>query len=151
MCTRFFIVIFLYSCLNYGQSPPFNNTLEQFQGRLAGVQIISNGAPNAEPRILVRGYSTWNNNDPLYVIDGVQTQDLRVFNSINPKDIHSVSVIKDASAAIYGSRGANGVIVVTTKQGLTTQKKYKKSPLNKKKRQRQKNLKKKHINPKNPN
>ena len=93
------------------------NSAEALQGRVAGVQVISSGAPGAAPVIRIRGYSTTNNNDPLYVIDGVQTTDPNVMRDINPNDIENISVLKDGSAAIYGARASNGVIVVTTKKG----------------------------------
>ena len=93
------------------------NSAEALQGRVAGVQVISSGAPGAAPIVRVRGYSTTNNNDPLYVIDGIQTTDPNVMRDINPRDIENISVLKDGSAAIYGARASNGVIVVTTKTG----------------------------------
>jgi TonB-linked SusC/RagA family outer membrane protein len=96
-------------------SQPVVNVGQALQGRVAGVTVVNNGAPGAAPIIRVRGVSTVNNADPLYVIDGFPTGDL---NSINPKDIESLEVLKDASAAaIYGSRAANGVILITTKKG----------------------------------
>ena len=93
------------------------NSAEALQGRVAGVQVISGGAPGAAPIVRVRGYSTTNDNNPLYVIDGIQTTDPNVMRDINPKDIENISVLKDGSAAIYGARASNGVIVVTTKKG----------------------------------
>ena len=85
------------------------------QGRAAGVTVTNTGAPGANPIVRIRGIGTVGNNDPLYVIDGMPAGGL---NSINPNDIESISILKDAStAAIYGSRGANGVIMVTTKKG----------------------------------
>jgi TonB-linked SusC/RagA family outer membrane protein len=93
------------------------NSAEALQGRVAGVQVISGGAPGAAPIVRVRGYSTTNDNNPLYVIDGIQTTDANVMRDINPKDIENISVLKDGSAAIYGARASNGVIVVTTKKG----------------------------------
>jgi len=93
------------------------NAAEALQGRVAGVQVITSGSPGAAPVIRIRGYSTTNNNDPLYVIDGVQTTDPNVMRDINPNDIENISVLKDGSAAIYGARASNGVIVVTTKKG----------------------------------
>ena len=93
------------------------NSAEALQGRVAGVQVISGGAPGAAPIVRVRGYSTTNDNNPLYVIDGIQTTDSNVMRDINPKDIENISVLKDGSAAIYGARASNGVIVVTTKKG----------------------------------
>jgi TonB-dependent SusC/RagA subfamily outer membrane receptor len=93
------------------------NSAEALQGRVAGVQVISGGAPGAAPIVRVRGYSTTNDNDPLYVVDGVQTTDANVLRDINPNDIENISVLKDGAAAIYGARASNGVIVVTTKTG----------------------------------
>lgn len=88
---------------------------EVLQGQLAGVQVMSDGgAPGSEATILVRGISTVNNNDPLYVVDGTPLGDIEF---LNPKDIESVQVLKDASAsAIYGSKASNGVIIITTKR-----------------------------------
>ena len=87
------------------------------QGRAAGVQVVQNSArPGGAATIRIRGSGSVNaSNDPLYVIDGFPTTGL---NSINPSDIESIDVLKDASAtAIYGSRGSNGVVLVTTKRG----------------------------------
>jgi TonB-linked SusC/RagA family outer membrane protein len=85
------------------------------QGRAAGVTITNRGAPGTNPTVRIRGVGTVGNTDPLYVIDGVPAGGL---NAINPNDIESIEVLKDAaSAAIYGSRAANGVILVTTKKG----------------------------------
>jgi TonB-linked SusC/RagA family outer membrane protein len=94
-----------------------SNAAEALQGRVSGVQVSSGGAPGAAPVIRVRGYSTTNSNDPLYIIDGLQTTDANVLRDINPRDIENISVLKDGSAAIYGARASNGVIVVTTKKG----------------------------------
>lgn len=87
-------------------------------GRVAGVNITTSGAPGSGSQIRIRGGSSLNaSNDPLIVIDGLPIQGVDL-NSINPNDIDSFSVLKDASAtAIYGSRGANGVIIITTKKG----------------------------------
>ena len=94
---------------------PVVNIGQALQGRVAGVTVVNNGAPGSAPIVRVRGVGTVNNANPLYVIDGFPTGDL---NSINPKDIESLEVLKDASAAaIYGSRAANGVILITTKRG----------------------------------
>ena len=94
------------------------NMLSSMQGKLAGVTITDDAAPGGgSSTIHVRGMSTVNpNNSPLYIIDGVaSTENL---NSLNPADIESIQVLKDASSAsIYGSRAANGVIIITTKQG----------------------------------
>lgn len=87
-------------------------------GRVAGVNITTSGAPGSGSQIRIRGGSSLNaSNDPLVVIDGLPLSGVDL-NSINPNDIDSFSVLKDASAtAIYGSRGANGVIIITTKKG----------------------------------
>ncbi|CAG4990088.1 TonB-dependent receptor P26 [Dyadobacter sp. CECT 9275] len=85
------------------------------QGQAAGVTVISSGQPGSEPQIRIRGINTFGNNTPLYVIDGVPTQNS---TNLNPNDIASIQVLKDAGAAsIYGSRASNGVIIVTTKRG----------------------------------
>jgi TonB-linked SusC/RagA family outer membrane protein len=97
---------------------PLTSAAEALNGRLAGVTATtSEGSPDANVRIRVRGgISITQNNDPLYVVDGVQMEN--ALNVIAPQDIQSVDVLKDAAAtAIYGARGANGVIVITTKSG----------------------------------
>ncbi len=93
-----------------------NTVQKSLQGRVAGVQIESSGGdPGSGVRILVRGAGSLNNNSPLYIVDGVQVGDI---NNLNPSDIASLDILKDASAAaIYGSRAANGVVLVTTKSG----------------------------------
>lgn len=93
------------------------NVLESMQGKLAGVQIVSDAAPGSgSTSIRVRGMSSVNSNNPLYVIDGMPTTEN--LNSLNPADIESIQVLKDASSAsIYGSRASNGVIIITTKKG----------------------------------
>ncbi|GAB3994218.1 TonB-dependent receptor [Spirosoma daeguense] len=97
---------------------PVRGPLEALQGRVAGVQIVQNsGSPGAAPNVRIRGVTSLNaGNDPLYIVDGVPiTGDISV---VNPNDIASMEVLKDASAtAIYGARGANGIIIVTTKRG----------------------------------
>ena len=93
------------------------NAADALQGRVAGVQVTSGGGPGAAPVVRIRGYSTTNDNSPLYVIDGIQTTDPNVMRDINPRDIENISVLKDGTAAIYGARASNGVIVVTTKKG----------------------------------
>jgi TonB-linked SusC/RagA family outer membrane protein len=88
---------------------------QALQGRAAGVTVIANGAPGFESTIRVRGISTVNDANPLFVVDGVISTSI---SSISPSDIESIEVLKDAStAAIYGSLGSNGVIIVTTKKG----------------------------------
>lgn len=97
---------------------PINSAAEALAGRLAGVQVTANeGAPGSDVRILVRGGgSITQSNSPLYIVDGVQVED--GLSSLSPTDIESVEVLKDASeTAIYGARGANGVVVITTKGG----------------------------------
>jgi TonB-dependent SusC/RagA subfamily outer membrane receptor len=100
---------------------PVSTAGEALAGLAAGVQIQSDqGAkPGAAPTVRVRGVSSLSSsNDPLYVVDGYPLQNPANFNLINPSDIESIEVLKDAaSAAIYGSRAANGVVLVTTKRG----------------------------------
>lgn len=92
------------------------NALYSLQGKANGVQITGGGGPGATPRVIIRGVSTINGSDPLYVVDGVPIG--TNINFLNQNDIESIEVLKDASAAaIYGTRGANGVIMVTTKRG----------------------------------
>lgn len=93
------------------------NVLNSLQGKVAGVQISTDAAPGGGgTKIRVRGMSTMNGNDPLYIIDGVPTTEN--LNSLSSSDIESIQVLKDASSAsIYGSRAANGVIIITTKKG----------------------------------
>lgn len=97
---------------------PGNDPTQALAGRMAGVQIVqSDGQPGAVPTIKVRGgMSITQDNSPLYIIDGVPNED--GLSNVNPNDIESIDVLKDASAtAIYGSRGANGVVLITTKSG----------------------------------
>ncbi len=114
-----------------------NSLMNSLQGKIAGVSITSNsGAPGASTKVIIRGFSSiTGNNEPLYVVDGVpvnntrntlyadnndvsRTQDFgNRANDINPDDIESVTILKGAAAALYGSRAANGVIMITTKQG----------------------------------
>jgi TonB-dependent starch-binding outer membrane protein SusC len=90
---------------------------QNLAGRAAGVTISTSGSPGDATNVRVRGISSFTSNDPLYVIDGVPVQD-QYQNTINPDDIESIQVLKDAStASIYGSRASNGVIVITTKKG----------------------------------
>ena len=98
------------------QEKPVANIGEALQGRAAGVQIVNSGTPGSNVSIRVRGLGSINNSDPLLVIDGVPT-DIPL-NVLNQNDVETVDVLKDASAtAIYGSRGANGVVLITTKKG----------------------------------
>jgi TonB-linked SusC/RagA family outer membrane protein len=95
---------------------PAINPMQSLQGKIPGVQIASNsGAPGAGTYVRIRGIGTFNDSSPIYVVDGVILQNIDFLNSA---DIASMEVLKDASAtAIYGSRGANGVIMITTKMG----------------------------------
>jgi len=94
-----------------------SNFADQLQGKVAGVQIATSGEPGSFQYVRVRGIGSINNNEPLYVIDGVPVQNETNMNFLNPNDIESMQVLKDASASIYGARAANGVIVITTKKG----------------------------------
>lgn len=107
------------------------------QGQMSGVQVSGNlGNPNSRPTIRIRGTNTWGVSDPLYVVDGVPIKEygagiegvdggadyvrgnINIMSMIDPNDIESISVLKDASsAAIYGVRAANGVVLITTKKG----------------------------------
>ncbi|MCE2616544.1 SusC/RagA family TonB-linked outer membrane protein [Phocaeicola oris] len=94
-----------------------SSATQQLQGKASGVYIGQSGSPGSPAMVRIRGINTVNDNGPLYVIDGVSTrnQDL---SSLNPNDIESMQVLKDASsAAIYGAQAANGVILITTKKG----------------------------------
>ena len=94
---------------------PVTTFAEALQGRASGVYISNSGGPSGESTIRIRGVGGVNGSDPLIIVDGVQDVDI---NSVNPNDIESMQVLKDAAAtAIYGARAANGVIIVTTKQG----------------------------------
>lgn len=99
---------------------PISNPAQALAGQLPGVYVQqANGAPGAAPVIRIRGTGSLSaSNNPLYVIDGYPFNDASFFNTLNPSDIQSIDVLKDAAAAaIYGSRGGNGVVVVTTKRG----------------------------------
>ena len=93
-----------------------NNPMKAMQGRVPGMNITADGNPSGSTTIRIRGVGTLNNNDPLYIIDGVPTKG--GMHELNGSDIESIQVLKDAaSASIYGSRAANGVIIITTKKG----------------------------------
>lgn len=95
---------------------------DALQGRASGVTVISAGSPGAKPTVLIRGIPSYTGTDPVVVVDG-SIQTLNDLNSINASDIESISVLKDAATtAIYGVKGGNGVIVVTTKGGRKNQK-----------------------------
>jgi len=90
------------------------NPIKALQGQIPGMSITSNGAPSAPATIRIRGVGTLNDNDPLYIIDGIPTK--AGMHELNQADIESIQVLKDASSAsIYGSRAANGVIIITTR------------------------------------
>ncbi len=97
-------------------------TEEALQGRVSGVNVIQSGSPGSKPTVLIRGIPSFSGTDPVVIIDGVP-QSLTDLNSINAMDIESINVLKDAATtAIYGVKGGNGVIVVTTKTGRKNQK-----------------------------
>jgi TonB-dependent starch-binding outer membrane protein SusC len=97
------------------KSTPSANIGAQLQGRATGVTVSGTGAPGSPAVVRIRGFQSFGNNEPLYVIDGVPTQDPSI---LNPQDVESMQVLKDGTAtAIYGTRGANGVVIVTTRQG----------------------------------
>lgn len=94
---------------------PSGNIEQQLQGRVAGVTVLTNGQPGTTSQIRVRGFGAFGGNEPLYVVDGVPVAST---DFLNPDDIATTTVLKDAAAAsIYGARAANGVVVYTTKQG----------------------------------
>ena len=96
-------------------SVPATTFAQQMQGRASGISVVSDATPGGEATVRIRGFGTTGNNNPLYVIDGVPTESQ---GNLNPQDIESFQILKDASAAsIYGSRAANGVIIITTKKG----------------------------------
>ena len=88
---------------------------EQLQGQVSGVTINTSGQPGEQPQINIRGFNTFGNNQPLFVVDGVPTQDI---SHLNPQDVESLQVLKDGGAASqYGARAANGVVIITTQRG----------------------------------
>lgn len=94
---------------------PMGNAQKQLQGKIPGVTITTSGEPGGGSSVRIRGYGSFTSNDPLYVVDGVPTEDI---SDIDPNDIASISVLKDAAAAsIYGARAFAGVILITTRQG----------------------------------
>ena len=93
-----------------------NNPVKALQGRVPGMNISADGNPSGASTVRIRGIGTLNNNDPLYIIDGVPTKS--GMHELNGNNIESIQILKDAaSASIYGSRAANGVIIITTKKG----------------------------------
>jgi TonB-dependent starch-binding outer membrane protein SusC len=96
------------------------SVLSRLQGQVAGVTVTSANRPGGDANIRIRGIGTINDANPLFIIDGVPTGP---GNNLNPNDIESISILKDASStAIYGTRGANGVVIITTKRGQFNQK-----------------------------
>jgi|WetSurMetagenome_2_1015567.scaffolds.fasta_scaffold14988_2 TonB-dependent starch-binding outer membrane protein SusC len=97
---------------------PDANLGSRLQGRVSGVTITNDASPGGVPQVRVRGYGSINNNDPLYVVDGIPI--IGNLDAIDPNNIQSISVLKDASSsAIYGSRASNGVVIITTKHGTS--------------------------------
>jgi len=92
--------------------------LQRLDGRVAGVSVDASGSPGSRTTVRVRGITSFQNNDPLYIIDGTPIAGDSYLNWLNPDDIAEVQVLKDAAAAsIYGSRASNGVIMIETKKG----------------------------------
>jgi len=100
---------------------PIVNAAEALEGRVTGVTVTNAGTPGGSPKVVIRGFGTSNNTNPLYIIDGVQTDNPSILNSINPGDIDQINVLKDGAAAIYGARASNGVVIITTKGGSYNQ------------------------------
>jgi TonB-linked SusC/RagA family outer membrane protein len=93
-----------------------SSVLQRLEGQVAGVTVDESGSPGSRSTVRIRGISSFQNNDPLYIIDGTPTEDTYI-NWLNPNDIESIQVLKDASAAsIYGSRATNGVVIIETKK-----------------------------------
>jgi TonB-dependent starch-binding outer membrane protein SusC len=106
--------------LNEAKTVPVAGIDQALQGKAAGVNVVADGQPGGGVSVRIRGFSTIGNNDPLYIIDGVPTTS--GISMINSADIESMQVLKDASSAsIYGSRAANGVVIITTKKGTRGQ------------------------------
>ena len=96
------------------KSIPSSDATAQLQGKASGVSVVTTGIPGSSSKVRIRGLGSFNNNSPMYVVDGVQTFSI---NGLNPNDIESMQVLKDAGAAsIYGTRASNGVIIITTKK-----------------------------------
>lgn len=98
------------------KTSPVSSVDEMMQGKLSGVNVMPDNMPGGGVAVRIRGFSTVRNNDPLYIIDGVPVEN--GINFLNPNDIESMQVLKDASSAsIYGARAANGVVIISTKKG----------------------------------
>ena len=89
---------------------------QMLQGQASGVTVITSGAPGGPTNVFIRGVTSFGNTDPLYIVDGIALD----YHNINANDIESVQILKDASASIYGVRGSNGVVIVTTKRGRSS-------------------------------
>jgi TonB-linked SusC/RagA family outer membrane protein len=99
------------------QAVPATTFAQQLQGRASGVTIVNDATPGGNATVRIRGFGTIGNNDPLFIIDGTPTENQ---GNLNPNDIETIQILKDASASsIYGSRAANGVVIITTKKGKT--------------------------------
>ena len=97
------------------QAVPATTFAQQLQGRASGLNVVNDATPGGNATVRIRGFGTIGNNDPLYVIDGIPTENS---GNLNPNDIETIQILKDASSAsIYGSRAANGVVIITTKKG----------------------------------
>ena len=101
--------------LSDAKKQPVPDVANMLQGQASGVSVVSSGQPGQSPVIRIRGFNSFGNNTPLYVVDGVPTQDIA---ELNPNDIANMQVLKDAGASsIYGARASNGVIIITTRRG----------------------------------
>ena len=99
------------------ESQTSSSVIQRLSGRVSGVTVETSGSPGARSTVRIRGISSFQNNDPLYIIDGVPVEETYA-NFLNPNDVESIQVLKDASAAsIYGARANNGVVIITTKKG----------------------------------
>jgi len=129
---KLLLILLLVPLISFGQfARTSGNMMQALQGRVPGLYFRSGGdmegstgnelaeKKNSPPSVIIRGLSTLGDNSPLYVIDGISTKRQEVFASLSPESIESVQILKDAaSSSIYGSRGANGVIIVTTKNKI---------------------------------
>jgi TonB-linked SusC/RagA family outer membrane protein len=108
--------------VNEISNTPVAGVDQMIQGHMAGVNVVADNNPGGGVAVRVRGFSTIRNNDPLYIVDGIPVES--GINLVNPSDIESIQILKDASSAsIYGSRAANGVVIITTKKGIKGQSK----------------------------
>ena len=106
------------------QQQTSTSVLQRLDGRVSGVQVENSGSPGSRSTVRIRGVSGFQNNDPLYIVDGTPVQDTYL-NWLNPAEIGSIQVLKDASSAsIYGSRASNGVVIVETKKGRSGQRSF---------------------------